>query len=116
MHSIQTFNFVKLITISSNTFVFMVRGGVWVTLKTNLQDWLPLKLISQLIENLCSVRDSPENPNMVMMVMVIMVMIMDQYDDQNLSAQGTSCEWPESQLSHELPSKDLPSLEQIKEK
>ena len=46
----------------------------------------------------------------MMMVMVIMVMIMGQYDDQNLSAQGTSCEWPESQLSHELPSKDLPSL------
>ena len=38
----------------------------------------------------------------------------DVYDD--LSAQGTSCECPESQLSHELPSKDLPSLEQIKEK
>ena len=32
----------------------------------------------------------------------------DVYDD--LSAQGTSCECPESQLSHELPSKDLPSL------
>ena len=126
MHSIQTFNFAKLITISSNTFVFMVRG-VWVNLKTNLQDWLTLKLISQLIENLCSVRDSPESPNMMMMVMVIMVMIMvmvmvimamivDQHDDQNLSAQGTSCEWSESQLSHELPSNDLPSLEQIKEK
>ena len=122
MHSIQTFNFVKLITASSNTFVFMVRG-VWVNLKTNLQDWLTLKLISQLIENLCCVRDSPESPNMMMMVMVIMVMIMvimamimDQYDDQDLSAQGTSCECPESQLSHELPSKDLPSLEQIKEK
>ena len=116
MHSIQTFNFVKLITASSNTFVFMVRGGVWVNLKTNLQDWLPLKLISQLIENLCSVRDSPESPNMMMVVMVIMAMIIDQYDDQDLSAQGTSCECPESQLSHELPSKDLPSLEQIKEK
>ena len=137
MHSIQTFNFVKLITISSNTFVFMVRGGVGVNLKTNLQDWLPLKLISQLIENLCCVRDSPEGPNMMMMVIVIMamimvimvmvmvimvvvtvimVMIMDEYDDQNLSAQGTSCEWSESQLSHELPSNDLPSLEQIKEK
>ena len=32
----------------------------------------------------------------------------DVYDD--LSAQGTSCECPESQLSHELLSKDLPSL------
>ena len=116
MHSIQTFNFAKLITISSNTFVFMVRGGVWVNLKANLQDWLPLKLMSQLIENLCCVRDSPESPNMMMVVMVIMAMIIDQYDDQDLSAQGTSCEWSESQLSHELPSKDLPSLEQIKEK
>ena len=39
----------------------------------------------------------------------------DVYDDNNdvyddLSAQGTSCECPESQLSHELLSKDLPSL------
>ena len=52
----------------------------------------------------------------MMVVMVIMAMIIDQYDDQDLSAQGTSCEWSESQLSHELPSNDLPSLEQIKVK
>ena len=40
------------------------------------------------------------------------VAVHDDNDDvhDDLSAQGTSCECPESQLSHELLSKDLPSL------
>ena len=84
-----------------------------------------LKLILQLVEHLCCVRNSPEDKN-------------NDYDDNggdddddienddddiendddldddydgDLSAQGTSCEWPDSQLIHELPSIDLPSLQ-----
>ena len=100
------------------TILIILEFGVWSAGKRQKvhHSWICLKLILQLVEHLCCVRNSPEDKN-------------NDYDDNggddddieneddlddnydgDLSAQGTSCEWPDSQLIHELPSIDLPSL------